>query len=39
MVTIDVEIRGLKETQREMERIVRDLRGEPYLNAMRRATL
>jgi HK97 gp10 family phage protein len=36
---IDVEIRGLRETQQEMERIVRDLRGAPYLNAMRRATL
>ena len=39
MTQIDIEIRGLKETQRNMERIVRDLRGEPYLNAMRRATL
>ena len=39
MATIDIEIRGLKETQANMERIVRDLRGEPYLNAMRRATL
>jgi len=39
MVSIAVEIRGLKETQRNMERIARDLRGEPYLNAMRRATL
>ena len=39
MTEISIEIRGLKETQREMERIVRDLRGEPYLNAMRRATL
>jgi len=39
MTTIDIEIRGLKETQANMERIVRDLRGEPYLNAMRRATL
>ena len=39
MTEISIEIKGLKETQREMERIVRDLRGEPYLNAMRRATL
>ena len=39
MATIDIEIRGLKETQANMERIVRDLRGEPYLSAMRRATL
>ena len=39
MTEISIEIRGLRETQREMERIVRDLRGEPYLNAMRRATL
>jgi len=39
MTEISIEIKGLKETQREMERIVRDLRGEPYLSAMRRATL
>jgi len=39
MAAIDIEIRGLKETQRNLERIVRGLRGEPYLNAMRRGTL
>ena len=36
---IDVEIKGLEETQRAMEQIVRDLRGEPFLSGMRRATL
>lgn len=39
MAEIDIEIKGLKETQKEMERIVTDLRGEPFLNGMRRATL
>ena len=39
MAEIDIEIQGLKETQKEMERIVTDLRGEPFLNGMRRATL
>lgn len=39
MTEIDVEIRGLKEVQARMEQVVRDLRGEPYLNGMRRATL
>jgi HK97 gp10 family phage protein len=39
MAEIDIEINGLKETQKEMERIVTDLRGEPFLNGMRRATL
>lgn len=39
MAEIDIEINGLKETQAEMERIVRDLRGEPFLNGMRRATM
>jgi hypothetical protein len=38
-MSIDLEIKGLKETQAEMERIVRDLHGEPFLNGMRRATL
>lgn len=36
---IAVEIRNLEETQREMERIVQELHGEPMLNAMRTATL
>ena len=39
MTTIDVEIKGLEETQRATEKIVRDLRGEPFLNGMRKATL
>lgn len=36
---IRAEIRGLKELQRKNEQIVRDLRGEPFLHAMRDATL
>ena len=39
MVEIDLEIQGLIETQKEMERIVRDLRGDPFLMGMRDATL
>jgi len=39
MSEIDLEIQGLKETQADMERIVRDMRGEPFLNGMRVATL
>lgn len=39
MVDTRVEIRGLKETQAEMERIVRDMQGEPFLQGMRDATL
>ena len=36
---ISAEIKGLKETQRNMEQAVKDLRGTPMLNAMRDATL
>lgn len=32
-------IKGLKETQREMERVVRELRGGAVMGAMRKATL
>jgi len=39
MSEIDIEIQGLEETQREMERIVRDLHGDAFLNGMRIATL
>ena len=39
MAEIDLEIQGLKETQHEMERIAMDLRGEPFLNGMRLATM
>lgn len=39
MASVRAEVRGLKETQRNMEKIVRDLRGEPFLGAMRKATL
>lgn len=36
---ISAEIKGLKETQRNLEQAVRDLHGTPILNAMRDATL
>lgn len=36
---ISAEIAGMKETQRRMEQIVKDLRGTPMINAMRDATL
>lgn len=36
---ISAEIKGLKETQRNLEKAVSDLRGTPVLNAMRDATL
>ena len=39
MAAIDIEIQGLKETQAEMERIVAELQGPPFLNGMKRATL
>jgi len=39
MTTISVEVKGLKETQAEMERIVRDLNGPPFLQGMRDATM
>lgn len=37
--SISTEIKGLKETQRNMEKAVRDLHGTPMLNAMRDAAL
>ena len=39
MPDIKAEIKGLKETQKRMERIVRDLAGGPFLDGMRKATL
>lgn len=36
---ISAEIKGLKETQRNLEKAVQDLRGTPMVNAMRDATL
>lgn len=36
---IDYEVRGLIETQRKMEQVVRDLHGAPMLDAMRSAVL
>lgn len=36
---ISAEIKGLKETQRNLEQAARDLRGTPIVNAMRDATL
>lgn len=38
-VKISAEVKGLKETQRNLEQAVKDLRGTPMLNAMRDATL
>jgi len=38
-MTIKAEIKGLRETQKEMERVVRELRGGKFLEAMRKATL
>lgn len=36
---IRLEIKNLRETQRKMERMVKDLRGTPFLQAIRKATL
>lgn len=36
---ISVEVKGLKEAQQKLEQTVRDLQGEPMLNAMRKATM
>lgn len=36
---ISAELKGLKETQRNLEKAAQDLRGTPMLNAMRDATL
>lgn len=34
-----VELRGLLETQRKMDQVMRDLRGPPFVNAMRDAVM
>lgn len=34
-----LEIKGMKETQKKMEQVVRDMHGEPFLDGMRKATL
>ena len=34
-----IEVKGLREAQRKVEKIIKDLIGEPMLNAMRDATL
>ena len=39
MTEIDLEIQGLKEAQAYLERVIMDMQGEPFLNAMRFATL
>lgn len=39
MANIDVEVKHLIETQRNMERVVREMHGAPILNAMRDSTL
>ena len=36
---ISIDVKGMKELQRKNEQMVRDLRGEPMLNAMRKCTL
>ena len=36
---VRAEVRGLRATQKKMEQIARDLRGAPFLDAMRKATL
>jgi len=36
---VSVDIQGVLETQAEMERIIRDLRGDRFLNALRDCTL
>ncbi len=38
-MSISFEIRGLKETEKRMERIETDLSGDPMLNAMGKATM
>ena len=39
MTNVKLEVRGLEELQRKIERIVKDLQGTPYLKAMSKATL
>ncbi len=39
MADIDIEVKGLKETRRKMEQMIRDVHGTPILNAMRDVTL
>jgi len=36
---IQIEIKGLKEAQKKVEQVIRDLEGDGLLNAMRKATL
>jgi HK97 gp10 family phage protein len=36
---ISIDVKGMKELQRKNEQMVRDLRGEPMLDAMRKCTL
>jgi HK97 gp10 family phage protein len=39
MIDVKLEVKGMKELQKKSEQVVRDLRGEPMLQAMRDATL
>ena len=39
MTNIRAEIKGLKSTQRKMEQVARDLRGNAFVGAMKKATL
>jgi len=36
---IRMEVKGLKETQKEMERIIKEMRGGPFTQALKKATL
>lgn len=38
-ITVDIEVKGLIESQRKAEKMIADLRGTPVLNAMRDSTL
>ena len=39
MADVDVEVKGLIELQKKMDQMVKDVHGEPILNAMRDSTL
>lgn len=38
-MSVRAEIKGLREAQKKVEQVIRDLRGTPFLQAMRDATL
>ena len=39
MANTNIEVLGLKETQKKMEQVVRDIRGTPMVNAIKQATM